>query len=35
MNDINTFLCQSTTDKIQYDETINNLLQLGQLAGAD
>ena len=33
MNDINAFLLQSTTDKIEYATTIQNLLQLGQLAG--
>ena len=33
MNDINTFLQQSTTDKIEYEDTINNLIQLGQTAG--
>ena len=34
MNDINAFLIQSTKDKIEYDTTINSLLQLGQTAGA-
>lgn len=33
MNDINNFLMQSTKDKIGYEDTVNNLLQLGQLAG--
>lgn len=33
MNDINNFLMQSTKDKIEYEDTVNNLLQLGQLAG--
>ena len=34
MGDINGFLKQSTEDKIDYEETVNQLLQLGQLAGA-
>ena len=34
MNNINGFLKQSTDDKIEYQETVNQLLQLGQLAGA-
>ena len=34
MNDINSFLIQSTSDKIEYEQTINDLVQLGQLAGA-
>lgn len=33
MNDINNFLIQSTKDKIGYEDTVNNLLQLGNLAG--
>jgi flagellum-specific ATP synthase len=33
MNDIDNFLKQSTSDKIEYETTIQNLLQLGQLAG--
>ena len=33
MNDINNFLKQSTKDKTEYEETVNALLQLGQLAG--
>ena len=33
MNDINNFLIQSTKDKIGYEDTVNNLIQLGQLAG--
>ncbi len=34
MNDINSFLLQSTDDKIEYETTINELIQLGQTAGA-
>ncbi len=34
MDDINSFLLQSTNDKIEYETTIQELLQLGQLAGA-
>ena len=33
MNNIDGFLKQSTDDKIDYQETVNQLLQLGQLAG--
>lgn len=33
MNDINAFLIQSTKDKIEYEETISKLLELGQAAG--
>jgi len=33
MNDINGFLQQSTSDKIEYEETIESLLQLGEIAG--
>ena len=33
MGEINKFLVQSTKDKIEYKDTINNLLKLGQLAG--
>ena len=32
-NDIDSFLKQSVKDKIYYDETINSLIQLGNLAG--
>ena len=32
MNDINGFLQQSTSDKIEYEETIQSLLELGQIA---
>jgi flagellum-specific ATP synthase len=35
MNDIDRFLLQSTNEKIEYETTIQTLLQLGQLAGAD
>ena len=35
MNDIDGFLLQSTNDKIEYEETIESLLKLGQLAGAN
>ena len=35
MNDINGFLLQSTNEKIDYETTIQALLQLGQLAGAE
>ena len=35
MNDINAFLQQSTDDKIEYESTIQNLLQLGQIAGVN
>ncbi len=31
MNDINDFLCQSTSDKIDYEETVNRLIQLGNV----
>ena len=34
MNDINSFLLQSTSDKIAYEDTINALVQLGGIAGA-
>ena len=34
MNDINSFLRQSTDDKIDYETTVNTLIELGQLAGA-
>ena len=34
MDNINSFLLQSTSDKFGYEETVENLLQLGQLAGA-
>ena len=34
MNEINGFLTQSTDEKINYEETVAKLLQLGQLAGA-
>ena len=34
MNDINAFLKQSTKDKVNYEETITSLIQLGQIAGA-
>ena len=34
MGEINGFLQQSTTEKIEYDTTVNALEQLGQLAGA-
>ena len=34
MNDINSFLQESTSDKIDYETTVNDLIQLGQLAGA-
>ena len=34
MGEINEFLLQSTSDKISYDDTVNNILELGQLAGA-
>lgn len=34
MGEINEFLQQSTTEKIEYDTTVNALEQLGQLAGA-
>ena len=33
MDSINAFLQQSTTDKIEYDNTIESLLELGQMAG--
>ena len=32
MNDINKFLIQSTKEKTEYNETVNTLLQLGQIA---
>jgi len=32
MNDINKFLIQSTKEKAEYNETVNALLQLGQIA---
>ena len=35
MNDINKFLCQSTDEKINYEETVNALIELGQLAGME
>lgn len=31
MNDINDFLCQSTSGKIDYEETVNRLIQLGNV----
>ena len=34
MNDIDAFLLQSTDDKVEYEETVNTLIQLGSLAGA-
>ena len=34
INDINSFLLQSTSDKIAYEDTINALVQLGGIAGA-
>ena len=33
MNDINSFLLQSTNEKIEYETTVQSLLQLGQIAG--
>ena len=33
MKNINEYLVQSTKDKINYDNSINDLIQLGQLAG--
>lgn len=33
MGNINEFLLQSTSDKIDYQTTVNSLLELGQLAG--
>jgi flagellum-specific ATP synthase len=33
MDNINEFLQQSTSDKIEYEETVNSILQLGQLVG--
>ena len=33
MDNINQFLKQSTTDKIDYNETVNSLIELGKLAG--
>ena len=35
MGNINEFLLQSTTEKIDYETTIQNLLELGQLAGTN
>jgi flagellum-specific ATP synthase len=35
MGDINAFLKQSTDDKTDYETTIQSLLELGQLAGAE
>ncbi len=33
MNDINAFLLQSTSEKIEYNNTVETLIQLGQSAG--
>lgn len=33
MPQINSFLQQSTSDKFEYEDTVNTLLELGQLAG--
>ncbi len=33
MDNINNFLKQSTKDKINYEQSVNDLMQLGQLAG--
>ena len=33
MDDINRFLLQTTKEKIEYQDTINSLLSLGQFAG--
>ena len=35
MDGINTFLKQGTKDKIDYDETIEALLELGRIAGVE
>ena len=35
MDHINDFLKQSTKDKIDYEETINNLIEIGKLAGVN
>lgn len=32
MDDINRFLCQTTQEKFEYSDTVNNLIQLGQFA---
>ena len=34
MDSINSFLLQSTSDKFDYESTVNQILELGQLAGA-
>ena len=33
MNQINDFLIQSTTEKVEYDKTVKSLIELGHLAG--
>ena len=35
MNDINSFLLQSTSDKIEYEQTVSTLIELGNLAGGE